>query len=156
MKSKEQLVEELSAIIPFVESLREVDDEVWTAPLGEGKWSVRDILSHILLWDKYILEEALSKIVAGKPVTIRHLAFDEFNEGAIEYGKSKPRREIIDEAVDRRKGILDCLRQIPPKDYSRVYSGLDREFIVQGYARHFIIHDSSHMRQIEGFLEMQG
>ena len=156
MKSKEQLLEELSALIPFVESLREADDEVWTAPLGKGKWSVRDIISHILLWDKYILEEALSKIVAGKPVTIRHMAFDEFNEGAVEYGASKPRREIIAETVDRRKAILDCLRQIPSKDYSRVYSGLDREFIVQGYAQHFIKHDSSHMRQIEDVLEMQG
>lgn len=50
-----------------------MEDADWEAPLEAGKWSLQDVLCHIMLWDKYFYEEALVKIQEGLPLTAAHL-----------------------------------------------------------------------------------
>lgn len=73
MQHKQQLLDEFSTLISFVESLRELDDQIWMMPIAEGKWTPRDIVAHIMLWDQYFLEEAIQKITSQQPVTLQHL-----------------------------------------------------------------------------------
>ncbi|WP_054789129.1 MULTISPECIES: hypothetical protein [unclassified Gracilibacillus] len=61
MQKREQLMKEFSELIQFVESLRELDQLTWITPLAEGKWTLRDVVAHIMLWDKYFLEEGIQK-----------------------------------------------------------------------------------------------
>lgn len=96
LQSKEQLIKEFSTLIPFVQSLRQLDDGKWTTPIEEGKWTTRDVIAHIMLWDKYFFEEAIEKITNHQQVTVQHLNFDEFNKKAIEYAKTKGKQEVID------------------------------------------------------------
>lgn len=54
MNEKSRLLEEFKEWIRFVSEIREMD---WQITIAEGKWSVQDIVSHILLWDKYFLKQ---------------------------------------------------------------------------------------------------
>ncbi|ULO09558.1 hypothetical protein H1230_12750 [Paenibacillus sp. 19GGS1-52] len=37
------------AFIPWVGTLNQLDAEVWTKPMSEGKWSISEMVSHLML-----------------------------------------------------------------------------------------------------------
>jgi uncharacterized damage-inducible protein DinB len=156
MKSKQQCIEEFSAFIPFAESLGELEDTVWNAPIEEGKWAVRDILCHIMLWDKYFLEHCLDKIEQGLPLTHGHADYDEFNRQAIQYAQGRGQQEMVQEAVLYRQKVLDSLTRIPEEEYNTVHHSGAYPFTVYEYAADwFIPHDEHHVRQIRSYLDVR-
>ncbi|MEC0373633.1 hypothetical protein [Paenibacillus chibensis] len=56
-KTSLEMVEEFKTFIDFVQELKTIDEEHWNSPISEGKWSLKDVISHIMLWDKYFYEE---------------------------------------------------------------------------------------------------
>ncbi|MEI0739870.1 maleylpyruvate isomerase N-terminal domain-containing protein [Paenibacillus sp. JTLBN-2024] len=59
MNTKQEKLEAFAGLIRFAESLERLSEEQWAGPIAEGKWSPRDIISHMMLWDRYFLENAL-------------------------------------------------------------------------------------------------
>ena len=153
MKSKDQWIADFHEWIPFAESLKSLDDRAWSTPIAPGKWSVRDIVSHIVRWDEYFLEEALRPIVNGVPLTVRQLDFDAFNKEAAEWGRTVDQRQLLQEAVQVRTQVLKTLQRIPESDYAREYPAEDHAFVIQNYIEDFIWHDQHHMAQIKEFLQ---
>ena len=54
-----------SKLISFADQLRDMDENTWVTPYKPGKWTIRDIVTHIALWDQYFLENAIQKITNG-------------------------------------------------------------------------------------------
>ncbi|GMK37202.1 hypothetical protein PCCS19_02550 [Paenibacillus sp. CCS19] len=153
MMNREQLVEQFAQLISFVEGLRELDEETWTAPIEPGKWTTRDVVAHIMLWDQYFLEEAIGKIAAHQPLTVKHLNFDEFNNNAVVYAKTKEKPEIIDLTIRYRAAILEHLRQLTDDEWTEVHQdGEGHPFAVDHYVPDFIAHDEHHIKQLQAFL----
>ncbi|MCE5172986.1 hypothetical protein LQV63_27365 [Paenibacillus profundus] len=79
----------------------------WQTPIDGGKWTIHDIVSHIMLWDKYFYEEAIYPIANDKQMTVSHLDFDAFNKEAIEYGKTITKDELIQLTTHYRNLLLE-------------------------------------------------
>ncbi|MBD3919495.1 DinB family protein [Paenibacillus sp. PR3] len=153
MNSKDQLIEEFARFIPFVEGLRQLDEETWAMPIARGKWTTRDVIAHMMLWDKYFLEGAIAKVAVRQPLTVRHMDFDEFNRNAVEYAKTKERAEIIDLAVRYRKEIIEHIRQLSDEEWIEVrQDGDGHPFAIDHYVPDFIAHDEHHIKQLQAFL----
>ncbi|TYP69782.1 DinB family protein [Paenibacillus methanolicus] len=153
MASREQLLHDFAALIPFAESLRGLDEAAWTARVAPGKWAVRDIVSHMMLWDKYFLEEAIERIAQGEPLTARHLDYDAFNRDAMTFAATRSQKVILDLAIRFRSDIIRQLTMLGEERASRVYTDADGQpFAIGRYAADFIAHDAHHMAQIQRFL----
>lgn len=148
MLNKEKLVRSMEKWISFAESLRGLDERVWTMAIGEGKWAVRDIVSHMMLWDRYYMETAVSKVRRDEPLTLANFDFEGFNRDAAVYGRAKSRDELLDEAVQVRREIVEHLRAIPEEHYSAVHAAVDCKFVITEYIADFAWHDDHHMNQI--------
>ncbi|MCL6602917.1 MAG: DinB family protein [Paenibacillus sp.] len=153
MQNKEQLLDEFSALISFVQSLRQLDEGKWITPIEEGKWTTRDVIAHIMLWDKFFFEEAIEKISNSQAVSIQNLDFFEFNKTAVEYAKSKDKQEIIDMTIYYRSEILHHLREISEVEFPVEHIGGDgKTFTIYSFLIDFILHDTQHMNQLKSFL----
>lgn len=148
MNEKSRLLEDFKEWIRFVSEIREMD---WQITIAEGKWSVQDIVSHILLWDKYFFEAAINPILNNKPLSLTYLNFDKFNRDAIEYGKTKTKEELIRETIQYRNMILESIENFEDDKFTNEY--VEGKFTVISYLRDFISHDQHHMRQIEELRE---
>lgn len=153
-KTSNEMVQEFKAFIDYVEEIKVVDEEVWDQPIAEGKWSIKDIMSHIMLWDKYFYEEAIEKINLRQPLTVKHLNFDEFNANAVEYAKTQTRDAIIDQLIVYRMKIINSVSGLSEDEYLQGYKdGDNKKFTIRGYLRSFISHDKHHKKQIVSYLK---
>ncbi|QDY83490.1 DinB family protein [Paenibacillus polymyxa] len=144
MNEKLRLLEEFKEWICFVSEIREMD---WQIKIAEGKWSVHDIVSHILLWDKYFFEAAINPILNNTPLTLTQIDFDQFNQDAVELGKIKTKEELIEMTIQYRNMILQSIESLKDDKLTKEYA--DGEFTVISYLKDFIWHDQHHIRQID-------
>lgn len=143
---KEILLKEFGSWLDFV---KQIDESIWDKPLGEGKWAVCDVVSHILLWDKYFYEEAIKPIVEEKPVTVEHLDFELFNQEAREFAKTKTNQELAKLAKEYRKCIINSIQEQPAEKFTRQNKDAQgNNFVIKNYLKDFIWHDQHHMKQI--------
>lgn len=152
MRTKDQCIADFHEWIPFVRSLRSLHPDQWSIPMSQGKWSVRDTVSHIVRWDEYYLEEALKPIEHGKPLTLRFVDIDDFNEEAIQWGQGLDQNQLIQEAVTIRNLLLKTLQHIPDTSYHQEFVVMDQVFVIERYLDDFIRHDQHHMKQISTWL----
>ncbi|BBH20889.1 hypothetical protein Back11_22340 [Paenibacillus baekrokdamisoli] len=154
MKPISEQMNKFQSLIPFLESLRSISQEQWTTPIKTGKWSTRDIVAHLLLWDRYFGTEAISKIAAGDPVTVKHLDFDAFNKNALDYALTIGHNELIDQAIAERELIIRQIEQFSDKVVIHEYiDGDGNVFCISNYLVDFADHDSHHRGQIELFMK---
>lgn len=157
MSSKDSLIEQFRSLILFAESLRTIDDATWTAPIGEGKWAARDVIAHMMRWDRYFFEEAIAKLTNGEAVTVRHLNYDEFNRKAMEYAKTISRAQLIDETVRWRGELIGHLSRLSEEEFVRGHTDGDgHPFSAFAYVQDFIPHDAHHIDQLNRFFASCG
>ncbi|WMT38926.1 DinB family protein [Paenibacillus sp. D2_2] len=153
-KTSTEMIEEYDGFISFVASLCDLEDRYWDTPIAEGKWTVKDIVCHIMLWDKYFYEEAIEKIKLGEPLTLKHQDFNQFNAHAIQYAKSQTKQELYDQFVEYRKKIIQSISGLRDEEYLLNYvDGDGRKFSIYSYLRGFVPHDKHHKKQIQSFIK---
>jgi len=96
----------------WITTLKDMKEELWTAPISEGKWTVGEIISHIMNWDDYLLRETLSSVRDG--LGMEFPDFDTYNKIASNYAKSGISKiKLLEEAQAKRdylfKSLTDCL-----------------------------------------------
>lgn len=153
MLDPHNLIEQLEGYVPFVASLREIDTIKWTTSISEGKWSVRDIISHIMMWDKNFLDNIVPKLLNQEPVTLEEdTDVQGFNDRAVKYGKTLTQNQLLDEAISYRSEIVSELRKLPKTAFLLVFPGRD-SFTLSSFLKDlFVSHDSHHTKQIQQFL----
>ncbi|WP_082360666.1 GNAT family N-acetyltransferase [Bacillus sp. FJAT-28004] len=153
---KEQLLCNFGEWITFITDLAHYNERFWNQSVALGKWSVREVAAHILRWDEYFYEEAILKVQAGLPLTVKHLHYDEFNEKAKTYGKSTSIVELVREAISIRERIIDTIAHLTDEQYGAAYVDADGHAFEAGqYLKDFIWHDRHHLEQIKRMLHFR-
>lgn len=152
MSSKSSLLEQFHQWIAFVQSLEHAE-ESWDVQLGEGKWSVREVVCHIMLWDRYFLEEAIEPLSKQVPLTVKHLDYDIFNENAKQVGRNTSPKQLSEQAVKYRTKIMERIQSLSDDEYVRIYVDADgHPFQLEQYLKDFIWHDGHHMDQMKPYV----
>lgn len=151
------------SFVQWIDSLKGLDDDLWTEPIAEGKWSIGEIVSHIKGWDDYLLNVTLPIVIKGEEITFP--AFDPFNEKASKYAKSGiTKNELINVVIQTRERLVQQLVEFPEeKLYSPIkVDGMSHcphsgEPYSLGYIiSDFVYHDHHHKQQITDFLVSKG
>jgi GNAT superfamily N-acetyltransferase len=151
--SKEQLLHEFGEWTVFVIDLAKYGERFWNRSLGAGKWSVRQVVAHILRWDNYFYEEAIAKVSDAAPLTVKHLDYDTFNELAKAHGKNTSVAELCDQAVESRMRIMKAIASLTDEQYGATCTDADgHPFEVEQYMKDFIWHDQHHIQPIQKLL----
>lgn len=147
------MVSKLDEYRTFVESLKAFSDEQLTSPIAEEKWSIRDIISHIMAWDENFTATILVKIVTGEAVVLEeHSDVQSFNSHAVELGKLVPPQELLDRAVHSRTRLIFTLTRVPESRYEVAVSDRNDYTLSKFLDQMFVSHDTHHRHQIETHL----
>lgn len=144
---KANLIAGLRRFIVFLEPLRHSPADQLIMPV-HGDWSARDIISHIMGWDKNFMKTTAQSIHGKEAVVLEeHADVQAFNDASVEYGRSLAPLDLINEALDVRKKLIDQLEEIDDSIYSeRMNKGT---YTLAAFLEEmFIEHDLHHMEQM--------
>jgi len=154
--NRTELLEDFGEWIAFITDLGKFNETYWNQSIVPGKWSVREVAAHILQWDRYFYETAVSNLGSSSPLTLKHLNYDAFNEDAKQYGKTVSVPELVQLAVQIRKDILDKLTELTDEQFEAHLMDADGQpFQAAQYVKDFIWHDRHHMEQIKNRLHFR-
>lgn len=143
----QQLKGHYTAFDGWLQSLKEISDSEWHMPVGEGKWSVAAVVSHLLFWDMYSLEERFPYFEEGA-VLPSFPNFQSVNDQAEEYSKKATKVQIIDEFLAVRQKFQNMLEQMDNDKLAISFKISDHDMTVGGYITGFVSHDLHHKKQV--------
>ena len=143
----------------WITTLKDMKEELWTAPISGGKWTVGEIISHIMNWDDYLLRETLSSVRDG--LGMEFPDFDTYNKIASNYAKSGiSKMKLLEEAQAKRDLLVQELNRLSIgklKEHLTAngvsycpHTGIPYSLIY--IIKEFVDHDNHHKRQIINFL----
>lgn len=132
----------------WLQSLTNIADDKWFAPIATDKWSPAAIISHLLSWDKHSLNERFPLFQEdvnqdGYP------NFQQINDLAKDYAHSGITKEqLIKEIIDERQKYFYFIDQYNEGDLNTRFSIAEHSLTVGEYFEDFIGHDLHHQKQI--------
>ncbi|GIP15658.1 hypothetical protein J40TS1_13000 [Paenibacillus montaniterrae] len=131
--------------------LKNVEEQKMLDSVKEGKWSIREIIGHLLYWDKFILEQHIPFMTQGAALT----AFpdhDSHNKEAIQYiSRFENIASLFDEFIHTRNQLFNAIESIDRDVRFTIGSG-KRPFSIESYMTIFSKHDIHHLAQIRNKL----
>lgn len=133
-------------------SLRGIDNESWNSPIGEGKWSVGAVITHLLLWDEYSLKERFPYFEQDVKLT-PFPNYQQVNDEAKRMAEEITKEEIIDKLLEIRKKYEHLLSEKNEEMLNISFSIGSHTLTVRDYFKDFIDHDLHHQNQVNEALK---
>lgn len=145
-----KVLKEFSDFLLWVENLKETAQDLWLKPVSAGKWSLREILTHIMYWDKNSLEMMVPNMSEGAQLFF--VDIEQHNQEAAGLAQSYNSLDVlIDDLIMTRKQLLGLLEE---KYNDATNFTIDNEnYTYKKFVEIFIHHDEHHKKQMEGLLE---
>ncbi|MDT3428383.1 hypothetical protein J2Z22_003975 [Paenibacillus forsythiae] len=143
--------EDLERLIVFISDLTPYSDDALRKPIV-GTWSIQDIISHIMGWDKSFIQ-TLNQIINNEEVNLEeHHDVQAFNEASVTFGRTMKPHDLLKEAISQRKQLILKLSMVPESAFNRQFhnSAYTLETFLQEM---FISHDKHHEEQIMKHLQ---
>lgn len=154
MISKQVWIQKLHSYVMDTEQLMGISNKQWTTKVEEGRWAVKDIIAHLMMWDEYFLEKAIAKIAHKEPLTLKHMEFEAFNARSVELCNDLTQMELLSKAMKVRNEIIRHLESISEVDFNLTYVDADgHDFVIAAYIEDFAEHDQHHWSQIHDYLK---
>lgn len=128
-----------------------IDEARWHTPLGEGKWSLHEVLAHLYYWDRYTLETILPEL---KPdADLYFIDVQALNQKAWQFAGTFDRSLLLELFVATRKRVVESFTELP--EPHMIYKLGGKLATVHSYLKIFAGHDLEHKPQFEAALEAQ-
>lgn len=153
MKTMEEMKNHYNSFDSWMLSLKQMSNEEWFQPIHEGKWSAAEIVSHLIAWDRFTLDQRLGKLKENA-VLDPFPDFQSVNDRAAEYAKSGiTKEELIAEFMEVRSAAVAGFLKFEGEEHQFHFKIGNHSFTIASYMDDFIGHDLHHKGQIDAFLE---
>jgi hypothetical protein len=132
---------------------KSTSEEGWTTPVEDGKWSIREVVGHILYWDLYLIQEGLPSLLNTQSISFPD--HDEYNARSVKYIDGKSKAHILEEALQKRDVLLEAFSGLSEEQWGRpilingVSAGEDSElYTLKSLMLEFAEHDRHHVNQL--------
>lgn len=163
MKAETNIINDFSNYSNWLHSLMDIDELLWSQPIASGKWSVSEIIAHIINWDRHLLTEVIPSVLKGEGMKFPD--FDSYNKIASDYAISGiPKSKLLKEGIDIRELLVKRLNELPTETLNKSvasngvthcpHTGTPYSLIY--IVKEFTYHDNHHKGQINQFLSEKG
>ncbi|MFC4799264.1 DinB family protein [Neobacillus sp. GCM10023253] len=152
---KDQIIKEKISLIEWVDSLKEISNDLWFMPFKEGAWGIADVISHFISWDKFLITNRVACIYLNEEFPALTIDVEAVNKNASQYARSGiSKEELITEFITVRKELVSFLQKVPEETFTEPYPGREHMTIGEYFAG-MIEHDLKHREQIEEYIKKE-
>jgi cobalamin-dependent methionine synthase I len=137
----------------FIALLENIPQDKYSVPESFGKWSLRDVLAHMIGWERLAAERVAIIKQGGLPEPIPFSDADAYNARFVETITIQEKQELIGELENTRSELRNGLASLTEEEFTRTAG---KTVAVQKWLPHFTFaHEREHMRRIEQWIEDQ-
>lgn len=152
MEQKQNFIQKYEQSIKWVESLSNLSEIQWRMPVAAGKWTIAEVIGHLIPWDIFVLEQRLPYFFTGQALPagpeVEHV-----NRLASEKSKRKTKEELIASFVAGRGKLVAALNNIPDEKWQHELPLQKRGMTLKDYFHGLLEHDQRHFTEIRTALE---
>ncbi len=153
MRDPQELISHMRDYTIFLSEIGQMSTDALLAPMGTGKWSVHDVVAHIMAWDVNFLQTAVLPLEAGaRPRIADEEDYQAFNERAAALGRQMPKDQLLRKAVDARMRLIEHLGKLSAEVFQTKQQGRIDSDLAEFLERNFVSHDKSHVGQMRAYL----
>ncbi|MCU7667721.1 DinB family protein [Bacillus thuringiensis] len=160
MSEESYIINNFKQYASWLSRLEDMDKELWSKPINKGKWSVSEIIAHLMNWDNHLLSEVLPSVRNEQGMDFPD--FDSYNKKASDYAKSGiSQLKMLEEARDTRELLVKELNEMSVEKLTKQltangvthcpHTGTPYSLIY--IIKEFTDHDNHHKGQITEFLK---
>lgn len=157
MRSPHELVSCMQDFCAFLAVLGEIPPQVLVAPMAKGKWSVQEVVAHIMAYDEAFLQSAVLSIEDGRQPLVPDSAENQsFNDRAAALGRNLTKEQLLERATLARRQLVDHLRRLPAEAFRTKEQGPPESDLAELLDKDFVSHDRIHVKQMQEYLKNRG
>jgi hypothetical protein len=153
MLDAEDLISRMKGYTRFLSDLGGVSAQILKAPMAANRWSAQEAVAHIMAWDANFLKTVVLALEAGKqPLMADEVDFQAFNERAAALGQKSTKEQLLADATDARKQLVEHLQRLSPEAFQTKRQGRVDGDLAEFLERNFVSHDKHHIDQVREYL----
>ncbi|MGX9292429.1 DinB family protein [Bacillus sp. A015] len=152
--NKDTVINHYEQSIEWVQSLTDVTDEKWRRAIADGKWSIAEIIAHLVPWDEFILHDRLKEFWNDRPLP-QGPDVHEMNQQSAQMARKEVKSETIRRFVAVRTELLQEMKKIKASRWNESFLIGQTELTLLSYFEGLIQHDIHHMHQIKEVLSLE-
>ena len=150
-QSKEKIIESYIESIQYVNMFMTIPNDVVRQPIAHGKWSIVEIIGHLIAWDEIVLEKRMPYILSDQPLPL--LPFVELiNEQAAKEAFSRSPLEVFGKFIFTRKALIRQIERLNEDSWIREFKINHSTLTFASYFSGLIQHDKHHFQQCNDYL----
>ncbi|MEB3057347.1 DinB family protein [Bacillus pseudomycoides] len=146
--SKKKIIEHHSKVIGFVDSLNSLNEKQWRFPIAEGKWTVAEVIGHLIPWDEFVLHKRIPFLFNENELPTAP-STNELNTEAAYNARVKDKNEIMSHFLSKRKELLKAIEDIPSIKWGNEVMIGKTKLSLFDYFYGLSKHDDHHLQQIK-------
>lgn len=151
-KEKEIVINHYSYSIEFVESLNSITENQWRSAIDTGKWSIAEIIGHLVFWDEFIhkrIPYLFSEVILPKAPDVEVM-----NSQAATEARTYEKQVIINKFIAVRNELFNAIDEMPLTYWNKEFIIGQTSLTLFDYYNGLAKHDIHHFQQIKRVLEL--
>jgi hypothetical protein len=149
---KKDILAHYNHSIAFADSLKNVSEDEWRTPIGEGKWTVAEVIGHFVPWDEFVLHQRLPYFFSTEELPKGPDA-EETNHRAASKAREDSQEKTIDGFISARTALCKAVGEIPDEKWERTFTIGKTTLSLSQYLKGLKDHDEHHFSQIKNALK---
>jgi len=150
--TKQELLNHHTNVMNFVMSLNQLTNDEWQSPIEKEKWSIAEIVYHLIPWDLFIIESRLPFFRSNQSLPPAPNV-DDLNKTSSEKAKVTSKEDTIQYFIETRTLLKNQIKSLTEKECGiEIVIGTKKITIID-YLSGMLEHDQHHINQIKNYMK---
>lgn len=147
---KEKIISHCEDSLHWIRDLKDLSEDQWRTPIAEGKWTIAEVVGHLIPWDQYFIERI--PYIIHEADRLPNPDIEEVNEKASADSTRRGKKEIIEEVMEVRKKLIVRIQELDDELWEKEFSTGHTTLSLYDDLLRIVEHDKLHFNQIKNVL----
>ncbi|MFJ7669166.1 DinB family protein [Lysinibacillus sp. NPDC097195] len=148
---KQQILMHYEKSIRWLERLSAVTDKQWRMPIQQGKWTVAEVIGHLIPWDDFVINERIPLLFTDGPLP-KGPDVQQMNAAAAMSSRQQSKEQTLHALLTRRRLLLRAMEGLSDELWQRTFQIGRSELTLYMYFSGLIEHDEHHFLQVQNVI----
>ncbi|MFJ7664912.1 DinB family protein [Lysinibacillus sp. NPDC097162] len=148
---KKQILMHYEKSILWLEQLSHASDKQWRSPIQQGKWTVAEVIGHLIPWDEFVLHKRIPFLFSKEQLP-KGPDVEQMNAEAASSSGLLSMEHTLQALLNNRCLLLDALALLPDELWQQSFKIGHSELTLYSYFCGLVEHDLHHFLQIQNVI----